>query len=498
MTPFRIQNYIDGVWQDSVGGTRPDLNPASGEVLALQPASTAEDVEAAVAAAARAYERWRKVPAPVRGEILFRAGEILRRRKEELARAMTREMGKVLLEARGDVQEAIDMAYYMGGEGRRSFGLTTPAELPDKFAMAVRAPIGVGAIVTPWNFPLAIPAWKIFPALVLGNTLVWKPASHTPFMAYELTRILEDAGLPPGVLNVVFGGAETVGEALIRHPGVAFLSLTGSTETGRRVAEVAGRQLKRLSLELGGKNAIIVLDDADLDLAVEAIVWSAYGTSGQRCTAASRLLVTKSVHDELVDRLRRRIARLRLGDGLDESVDVGPVISEEALQRIDAHVQQAIRDGARLVIGGRRATEGTLAKGSFYEPTLLDDVTPAMAIAQEEVFGPVLAVLTVASLEEAITVNNQVAYGLSSSIFTRDVNKAFRAMRDLDTGIVYVNHGTTGAEIHLPFGGMRATGNGHREAGTAALDFFSEWKSLYVDYSGRLQRAQIDTPGGNL
>jgi acyl-CoA reductase-like NAD-dependent aldehyde dehydrogenase len=491
--PFTLQNYIDGVWQASSGGLVEDVNPADREVIAEAPRATIDDVDAAVAAARRAFAHWRKVPAPKRGEIIFRAGEILRRRKEELARAMTREMGKVLLEARGDVQEGIDMAYYMAGEGRRGFGYTTHAELPDKFAMAVRDPIGVGAIITPWNFPLAIPTWKIFPALVLGNTLVFKPSSDTPFLAYELVRVLEEAGVPPGVVNLVFGGGATVGDRLVSHPDVQFISLTGSVETGRHVGELAGRGLKRLSLELGGKNAIIVLADANLDLAVDAIVWSAFGTSGQRCTAASRVIVEASVHDALLDRLVARVEALRVGNGLDESVDVGPVINEAALRRIDGYVQIGQAEGARLVCGGRILTEGPLAQGFFYAPTIFDRVQPSMRIATEEIFGPVLSLIAVSSLEEAVEVNNAVSYGLSSSIFTENVNRAFTAMRDLTTGIVYVNHGTTGAEIHLPFGGTRGTGNGHREAGTAAVDFFSEWKAIYVDYSGHLQRAQIDT-----
>lgn len=491
---YTVQNHIDGKWIDPMTGqTVEDHNPANGEIIALIPASGEKDVEAAVSAARKAYKSWRLLPAPKRAEIIFRAGAILERRKEELARAMTREMGKVLSEARGDVQEGIDMAYYMAGEGRRTFGYTTTSELPDKFAMAVRDPIGVGAIVTPWNFPMAIPTWKIFPALVCGNTLVFKPASDTPFLAMELVRVLEEAGLPAGVLNLIFGSGQGVGDRLVAHPDIQFVSFTGSNEVGRHVAAVASESLKRVSLELGGKNAVIVMDDADLDLATDGIIWSAFGTTGQRCTACSRLIAHKSIKRELVERLVARIEKLRLGDGLEPTTDVGPVISEKALRRIDEYVEIGVGEGARMAVGGGIAKEGGLSKGHFYRPTLFVDVKPDMRIAREEIFGPVLSVLEATSLEDAIETANDVSFGLSSSIFTTDVNAAFRSMRDLTTGIVYINAGTTGAEIHLPFGGQKGTGNGHREAGTAAVDFFTEWKAIYVDYSGRLQRAQIDT-----
>ncbi|PZN01943.1 aldehyde dehydrogenase family protein [Thermaerobacter composti] len=491
MTVYR--NYINGRWTEPRSGRYVDnVNPATGEVLGRAAVGTEEDVAEAVAAAKAAFARWRKVPAPRRAEILYRVGELLRERKEELARKMTQEMGKVLPEARGDVQEGIDMAYYMAGEGRRLLGYTTPAEMPDKFAMAVREPIGVVAAITPWNFPMAIPTWKIMPALVAGNTVVFKPATDTPWMAYELVRIFEEAGLPPGVLNLVYGPGETVGEALLRHPDVHLISFTGSVESGRHVNQVAGAQLKRVHLELGGKNAVIVMDDADLDLVEQAVTWSAFGTTGQRCTATSRLLVHEAVYDQVVERLAARAAKLRLGNGLDPQTDVGPLINGRALEKVAYYVDVGQEEGARLVVGGRPATEGELARGFFFQPTIFADVTPDMRIANEEIFGPVLAIIKVRSLEEAIAINNGVQYGLSSAIFTRDVRNAFVAMRDLATGICYVNHGTIGAEIHLPFGGMRATGNGHREAGLAALEVYTEWKAIYVDFSGRLQRAQID------
>lgn len=385
------------------------------------------------------------------------------------------------------------MAFYMAGEGRRSFGYTTPSELPNKFAMATRNPIGVAGIITPWNFPMAIPTWKIFPALVCGNTVVFKPAVETPYLAYQLVKILEEAGVPAGVVNLVFGSGTEVGEVLLSDPGVDLISFTGSNATGRHVAATAGEHLKRVSLELGGKNAIIVMDDANMELAVESILWSAFGTTGQRCTACSRLIVHEGIYDQLKTILKSRIASLRLGHGLEEHTDVGPLINQQAMEKVHRYVQIGQSEGAELVIGGGPAQDDQLSSGHFYLPTLFAGVTAEMRVAQEEIFGPVLAMIKVKDLDEAIRINNAVTYGLSSSIFTQDVNKTFQAIRDLATGIVYINAGTTGAEIHLPFGGTRGTGNGHREAGTAAMDFFSEWKAVYVDFSGQLQRAQIDT-----
>lgn len=489
---MQYRNYIGGKWVDAhSGATMEDINPANEELLGVVARSDARDAEAAVEAAAKAYPSWRLTPAPKRGEILYRVGQILVERKEELARLLTREMGKVLPEARGDVQEAIDMAFYIAGEGRRLLGYTAPVELPNKFGMAVRDSVGVAAIITPWNFPIAIPSWKIFPALIAGNTVVFKPASDTPMLAAEFVKVFEEAGLPPGVLNLVTGPGGEVAEALIYHPTVKVVSFTGSTEVGTHVAVEAAKTLKRVSLEMGGKNAVIVLDDANLELTVEAVLWSAFGTTGQRCTACSRLIVQEGIKPRLTEALVERTRKLRLGDGLLPTTDVGPVINRKALEKIHAYVEIGKQEGARLLTGGRIYTDS--GKGFFYEPTIFDQVRPEMRIAQEEIFGPVLSMITVKDLDEAIQVNNSVPYGLSSSIFTQDVNKAFRAMRDLTTGIVYVNHGTTGAEIHFPFGGTRGTGNGHREAGLTAIEIFTEWKAIYVDYSGRLQRAQIDT-----
>jgi aldehyde dehydrogenase (NAD+) len=404
---------------------------------------------------------------------------------------MTREMGKVLTEARGDVQEAIDIAFLMAGEGRRMFGDTVPSELPDKWAMSIRQPLGVAGIITPWNFPVAIPGWKTMPALVTGNTVVFKPASDTPHCAVLFVELMAEAGFPPGVVNLVTGSGADVGDAIVDSPDVPVLSFTGHTSTGKRIAERAAHRLKRVSLELGGKNAIVVLRDADLDLAVDGIVWSAFGTTGQRCTAASRVIVEEAVHNALLDRLEARTRALRLGDGLDAATDVGPLINADAVEKVEGYVAIGRTEGD-LVTGGSRATEGALSVGHFFEPTIFTAVKPMDRIAQEEIFGPVLSVVPVPDYQAAVTAVNQVRYGLSSSIFTRDVNVAFRAMRDFETGIVYVNAGTIGAETHLPFGGWKETGNGHREAGHAALDTFTEWKAIYVDYSGRLQRAQID------
>jgi alpha-ketoglutaric semialdehyde dehydrogenase len=490
----RFQNYIGGEWRDAASGeTFETRSPATGETLGVFPRSSVEDVDRAVEAAVAAFEEWRLVPAPRRGEILFRFAQLLIDQKDDVAELMAREMGKVLPEAAGDVQEAIDMSFYMGGEGRRLFGQTTPSELRDKFNMSVRQPIGVVGAITPWNFPIAIPSWKIAPALVCGNTVVFKPATDTPLLGERFVELLVEAGLPPGVLNIVHGGGGEVGDRLVRHPDVRVITLTGSRETGVEVMRNAAETLKHVHLELGGKNAIIVLDDADLDLAVDGIVWSAFGTSGQRCTAASRVIVQEGAYTELQSRLVAAAEKLRLGPGWEEGVDVGPVINRGALEKIHSYTAIGVDEGATLLTGGEIAAGDGLGDGFFYRPTVFGEVEPEMRIAQEEIFGPTTALIRVRDLEEAIRVSNGIRYGLSSSIFTRDVNKAFRAMRDLEAGITYVNAGTIGAEVHLPFGGTKDTGNGHREAGQAALDVFTEWKSIYVDYSGRLQKAQIDT-----
>jgi alpha-ketoglutaric semialdehyde dehydrogenase len=488
-----FRNYIGGEWVEASGGeTFETRNPATGEVLGVFPRSSVEDVDRAVEAAKEAYERWRLVPAPRRAEILFGVGQRFIDRKDELTELMVQEMGKVRAEAGGDVQEAIDMTYYMAGEGRRLFGQTTPSEMPDKFQMSIRMPVGVVGAITPWNFPIAIPSWKIAPALVCGDTVVFKPATDTPMLGERFVEIFEEAGLPPGVLNIVHGGGATVGERLVKHPDVPLISLTGSREVGIETAKNAAPLLKHVHLELGGKNAIIVMDDADIDLAVDGILWSAFGTSGQRCTAASRVIAGSKVYEPLQKKLVGRAESMRLGNGLDEDVDVGPVINKAALEKIHSYTQIGKDEGAKLLTGGEIATENGLDKGFFYRPTVFADVEPGMRIAQEEIFGPTTAIIPATDIDEAIRIANDIEFGLSSSIFTRDINKAFRAIRDLNAGITYINAGTTGAEVHLPFGGTKQTGNGHREAGQAALDFYTEWKAVYVDYSGKLQRAQID------
>jgi len=493
--PDLFKNYIDGQWVEAKSGrTFENRNPADRrDLIGLFPASGAEDVEAAVSAAKKAFAKWRLVPAPKRGEILFRVGELLRQRKEEIARSMTREMGKILKETRGDVQEGIDTAFYAAGEGRRLLGETTPSELPDKFAMSVRLPLGVCALITPWNFPMAIPTWKLFPALLCGNTVVLKPAEDTPYSAVELFKILEQAGLPPGVANLVHGTGEEAGAALVRHRDVQLISFTGSTAVGREIAAACGQSLKRVSLEMGGKNGQIVMEDADLQLALEGALWGAFGTTGQRCTATSRVIFHRDIRKKMTEMLIERAEKIKIGNGLDENVQMGPLINEAARKKVHGYVQIGKGEGARLLTGGTIYEEGEWVHGLFYRPTIFDEVTPTMRIAREEIFGPVLSLIEVKSFEEAIEVLNATPYGLSSSIYTRDVARAFRAIRDIEAGITYINGPTIGAEVHLPFGGVKETGNGHREAGTTVYDIFTEWKSVYIDYSGRLQKAQIDS-----
>jgi aldehyde dehydrogenase (NAD+) len=493
--PDLHKNYIGGKWVESTK-TFENRNPADRhDLIGLFPASTPEDVNDAVTAAKNAFPTWRLVPAPKRGEILYKVGELLRQRKEEIARSMTREMGKILKETRGDVQEGIDTAFYAAGEGRRLFGETTPSELPDKFAMSVRVPIGVCGLITPWNFPMAIPTWKLFPALLCGNTAVLKPAEDTPLTAVKLFEILEEAGVPPGVVNLVHGTGEQAGAALVHHRDVRLISFTGSTAVGREIAAACGQSLKRVSLEMGGKNAQIVMEDADLNLAMDGALWGAFGTTGQRCTATSRLIVHREIKKQFTEMLVERAKNIKIGNGMDETVEMGPLINEAARQKVHGYVQVGKEEGARLLIGGSLHEEEQWIHGYFYRPTIFDQVAPAMRIAREEIFGPVLSIIEVRGFEEAIEILNGTPYGLSSSIYTRDVARAFRAIRDIEAGITYINGPTIGAEVHLPFGGVKETGNGHREAGTTVYDIFSEWKSVYVDYSGKLQKAQIDNVG---
>jgi acyl-CoA reductase-like NAD-dependent aldehyde dehydrogenase len=489
------KNFVDGDWIDSVTSKLfLKTNPAdTSEIVGEFQDSNAQDVERAVAAALRAYPSWRLTPAPKRGEILYRAAQILVERKEDLARQMTREMGKVLNEARGDVQEAIDMTFYMAGEGRRQFGQTTPSELPNKYCMTQRVPIGVCALITPWNFPMAIPAWKSMPALICGNTVVMKPSPESPLSMCHLVKILEEAGIPPGVVNFVTSSGANTGQALVAHPDVRAVSFTGSTAVGRQVAQSCAGTFKHLTLELGGKNVILVMDDADLGLAVDGAIWGGFGTTGQRCTAASRVVVHQSVYKEFSKRFVERARSLKIGNGLHPEVEVGPLINRNQLNKVEEYVGIGKQEGASLLCGGERPKGEEYDRGWFYAPTIFGDCHPRMRIVQEEIFGPVVTLVPCESLDEAIEIGNAVPYGLSSAIYTQDVNKAFCAMRDMETGIFYVNASTIGAETHLPFGGIKQTGNGHREAAIAALDFYSEWKSIYVDFSGKLQRAQIDS-----
>jgi acyl-CoA reductase-like NAD-dependent aldehyde dehydrogenase len=492
--PKAFNNLINGEWIPAGGGKAiENRNPANtSELVGMFPASTERDVALAVDGAKAAFKKWRLTPAPKRAQILFRAAELLVARKEDYSRDMTREMGKVLAETRGDVQEAIDMTYLMAGEGRRQFGHTAPSELPNKFAMAVRSPVGLAGQITPWNFPIAIPSWKIMPALICGNTVVIKPAEDTPLSTYNLAQVLTEAGLPPGVLNVVFGDGPQAGAPILTQAKVDLVSFTGSTEVGRIVSQACAPTFKKCHLEMGGKNIIIVMDDANLDLAVEGAVWGGFGTTGQRCTAASRVAVHKKVYREFADRFVERAKALKVGDGLDPTTQMGPCINEQQLKTVMSYVEIGRNEGAKLATGGHRLESGVHARGWFHEPTVFTDCAPQMRICQEEIFGPVVALIPFDTFDDAIEIANGVNYGLSASIYTRDVNSAFRAQRDLETGIVYVNAPTIGAETHLPFGGTKNTGNGHREAGLAALDFYSEWKTVYVDYSDRLQRAQMD------
>ena len=488
------KNFIDGEWLEaSTGQTFENRNPAdTRDVVGIFQRSGKADVEAAIAAAKRAFAKWRLVPAPRRAEIIYRAAEMLMERKEDCARDMTREMGKILKETRGDVQEAVDTAYYMAGEGRRMFGPTTPSELPNKFAMAVRQPIGVCGMITPWNFPMAIPSWKLLPALVCGNTCVIKPAQDTPLSTFNLVRVLYDAGLPRGVVNIVTGFGSEVGTPITEHADVKAISLTGSSAVGRIVGTTAAKSFKHCSLELGGKNPMIVLDDANLDLAIEGGLWGGFGTTGQRCTATSRIIVQKGIYSEFVEQYVERAKALKVGNGLDETIEMGPAINENQLKTDLSYVDIGKAEGARLKCGGNRLDKGEYQNGYFMEPTVFVDVDRKMRIAQEEIFGPVVSIIACDDLEDAIEIANGIDYGLSSALYTKDVNKSFVAMRDLHAGITYINAPTIGAEVHLPFGGVKATGNGHREGGLGAIDFFSEWKSIYVDYSDRLQKAQID------
>jgi alpha-ketoglutaric semialdehyde dehydrogenase len=489
-----FQNFIGGQWVAPANGAYfENRNPAdTTDLIGQFPLSTAADVEKAVASAKRGFAQWRKTPAPARGDVLRRIGDLMVRRKDEIADLMTREMGKPLTETRGDVQEGIDTAYYAATMGRQLHGRTVPSEMANKWAMSFRRPIGVCGIITPFNFPMAIPTWKMFPALLCGNSCIFKPSEDVPHTGHVLVEIMLEAGLPPEVIQLVHGVGEDVGAPLVNHPDVPVISFTGSTETGSIVGETCGRMHKRLSLEMGGKNAQIVLDDANLDLALDGVLWGAFGTTGQRCTATSRLILQKGIHDEFLSRLIDRARAMKLGDGRKKGTDVGPLIHENSRRKVERYIDIGQSDGADLVLGGRVPEGKEYANGFFFEPTIFARVEAGMRIEQEEIFGPVLSVVRVDDADEAFRINNDVKYGLSSSLYTSDVNLAFRAFNELDNGITYVNAPTIGAEAHLPFGGVKQTGNGHREGGWEVFEFYSETKVGYADYSGVLQRAQID------
>jgi len=491
-----VRNFIAGTWCDAEDGRQFDsLNPANArETVATAPLSSRADVDSAVAAARAALPGWRLLPAPRRGEILFRAAQLLAQNKQRLGTLLTSEMGKVIAEGLGDVQEAIDIGYFMAGEGRRLQGETVPSELPDKDCKSVRSPLGVVALVTPWNFPIAIPAWKMFAALICGNTVILKPSSETPACAAALVEIMEQAGIPAGVVNLVCGPGAEVGEYLVTHPGVDAASFTGSCAAGEALECRLASLHRPVALEMGGKNALIVMNDADLDLALDGVIWGGFGTAGQRCTATSRVIVHEEVYARFVGLLAERASRLKLGSGLKEQTDIGPLISQAQLLKVQEYIRIGQQEGARLLTGGCRAGDGELAHGFFMAPTVFGGVTRQMRIAQEEIFGPVLCVIPCKDLDEAIEIANDSKYGLSSAVFSRDVNSTARAERELASGIVYINASTIGAEVQLPFGGWRHSGSGHPEAGGrgGAIDFFSRVKVIYRDYSGRLQKAQID------
>lgn len=481
------QIYINGEWINSSSKkTFPSLNPANEKIIGYFQSSNSEDVNKAVDAAEKAYSSWRNTPAPKRGEILLNAANLLKKDKDRLAKLIVLEMGKVYKEAAGDVQEAIDIFEYMAGEGRRLFGITTPSELKNKFCMTTRVPIGITGLITPWNFPIAIPAWKLSASLICGNTIIFKPSSDTPLCAIELIKILEKAGIPKGVVNLVTGKGEEVGNAIIKNKKIKAISFTGSRDTGEFILKNSG--IKKIGLELGGKNPIIIMEDADLDLALEGVLWGAFGTSGQRCTACSRVIIHKKVKDKFEKMLLNKVKKLKLGNGLDKKIDIGPLINKKALEKVHNYTQIGIKEGAKLIYGGKILD----TKGFFYMPTILTNVTKEMRIAQEEIFGPSLAIIEVNNLQEAIGVCNSVEYGLSSSIYTNNINNAFKAVQEIEAGLVYINSSTIGSEVHLPFGGVKQTGNGTREGGVAGIEEFSEIKTIYFDYSGKLQRAQID------
>jgi alpha-ketoglutaric semialdehyde dehydrogenase len=487
-----LKNFIGGTWRDSAGGRTRDVNPADvGDVVADAPASTAAEATEACEAAARAFEGWRQTPAPVRGQILFRVQRRMEERRQELAEALTREEGKTLSESRGEIQRAINVVEFFAGEARRITGETIPSELPHNFCYTLKQPVGPVAVITPWNFPVAIPIWKMAPALVSGNTVVFKPATLTPLTAAIIVEIFDECGLPPGVLNLVFGGGREVGDTIVRHPAILAVSFTGSNDVGVGLYGAAAARGIKCQCEMGGKNPIVVLADADLDLAVESTLQGAFGSTGQRCTATSRAVVVESIADEFVERLEARTASLVVGNGLNPSTNVGPSVDERQLETVLSYIDAGTHEGARLVRGGERMRTEGRDRGFFVSPAIFDHVDANMRIAQEEIFGPVLSLIRVADSGAALSVANSVRFGLSASVYTNDVASMFRFVDRLDAGIIHVNSPTVGGEAHIPFGGMKATGVGLREMGRVAIDFYTELKVVYVDYTGGVRKTNL-------
>ncbi|HUG53449.1 MAG TPA: aldehyde dehydrogenase family protein [Vicinamibacteria bacterium] len=486
------RNFVGGAWVTSESPRSvPNSNPAdTREVLGHVPLSTAEEARAAVAAARAAFPSWRDTPAPVRGRILFQVQALMDKEKDHLARLLTREEGKTVKESMGEIQRTINILEYTAGEGRRLGGSTVPSELPHNFCYTLRQPVGVVACITPWNFPVAIPVWKIAPALVSGNTVVFKPATLTPETAAAVVSLFERAGLPRGVLNMVLGSGGTVGHALLDHDDVRAVSFTGSNEVGAEIYARGARRMIRVQAEMGGKNPVLVLADADLDLAVEATAQGAFGSTGQRCTATSRVIVEEAVADRFVEALASRAGKVKVGNGLDSSVEMGPAVDAAQFDTDMKYIAIGGGEG-RLVCGGRALKDGDRSHGHFVEPTLFDHVRPSARLAQEEVFGPVVSVIRVKGFEEAMEAANGVKFGLSSSVFTGDPAKLFRFVDHIETGIVHVNSGTPGGEAQMPFGGMKGTGVGPREQGETALEFFTEVKSVYVDYTGQARKGSL-------
>ena len=491
MSTYR--NFINGKWVESNSSrTIVNINPANtDDILGTVRQATRDEARAAVEAAVESFSSWRATPAPTRGRIVARAARLMAEHKEELAEILTREEGKTIAESRGELQRSINVAEFCAGESRRMNGETIQSELPLNFAYTIKQPLGVVACVTPWNFPVAIPVWKIAPALVAGNTVVFKPATLTPATAVRIVELLEEAGVPAGVLNLVLGSGSDAGDEIINHPAVKAVSFTGSNPVGIRLYEQVSRRGAKVQCEMGGKNPVLIMEDADLDLAVESTAQGAFGSSGQRCTATSRAVVVNEVAEEFVERIAARAKSMRIGAGGEPATEMGPSVDESQFKTVLRYIDIGREDGATLVCGGSRATGNGLDKGYFVHPTVFDHVTPDMRIAREEIFGPVLSVLRVKNFDEAMQAANDCEYGLSSAIFTNDAARIFRFVDEIETGMTHINSPTTGGEAHIPFGGVKGTGIGDREQGSTALDFYTELKVVYVDYTGRKREGNL-------